>query len=515
MTRRFTSTTLLALAIGALTLGAHAAPVGGPAAGTTIENTGVLEYLRAGSVASESASASLTVSAVYQISLDPGTPLGPISYYPPGPRPVQFMTLNNDSNAPVTFSFNLTGSLSATPWTARIDGGAPGTADDTVTSAGAPMSVTLPAGTSRAIELDFGPGAGNGSGPEEFIFTASGAGLDAQSSGRIQAQNPYYTAVTPLYAPLAVRRGNLVPAPTEYQMRAVTVNRMLWAVRNDGTDTLTQANFRLGLSQGAGLTPLLYHATVTTPSLMVTDLGSFSSLSDLMAAVSLEPNAQLELGVDYDVAALAAGTMIAMQLQAYYGEAGSNLPQYEPGLSSQGNSLAEVKEATLNASKVGFNCYQDVNCFTPVLLSDGQAVEPGSYVQYQVTAGSTFGSAPAPLKAMTIRDYVPAGTHFVSVSGNVNNTVFTRSGPLLWATSASAQPAENLTWTAAPPTSLPTATSSSSGPFIYVGQDTNGNGRIDSGDELIGDITLYLTVQLDGQTPEPSPPDSGGGVSVS
>jgi len=140
------------------------------------------------------------------------------------------------------------------------------------------------------------------------------------------------------------------------------------------------------------------------------------------------------------------------------------------------DTLTVIKGAAA-VTKVAVTC-ADAACTAPV--SNPSSAKPGEYIRYTVEVRNT-GNAGLPYA--TLRDYTPRNTSFVSVTGSSSQT-----GAVLFST-------DRATWNTAAPTTL-SENIFSSGPFAYVGLDSNNDGTVNSADTLAPGATLTLVITV-------------------
>jgi uncharacterized repeat protein (TIGR01451 family) len=119
-----------------------------------------------------------------------------------------------------------------------------------------------------------------------------------------------------------------------------------------------------------------------------------------------------------------------------------------------------------------------VRTSTTVRDATGATAYPGDVIEYTIEA-ENIGTGN--LTNVKISDPIPAYTTFVSVSATA--TGFPAGRNILYST-------DGITWSATPPTSVPT------GGTVYVGVDTNGDGGITNADTMPPGARITITLKV-------------------
>lgn len=443
-----------------------------PAAGSMIVNVAQLEYAEDNRPPVQtSASFTLNVQAVYGADV---TPQSPTMSAPLGLTPVPFVVTNLGNS---TVTTTLTGTSAAGSYSVALDNG-DGiyvAADDPVVS-----SLSLDQAQSVTAFVLYTPAS---TGTEtvylDYSDTVNGVFTQGQSTVTSSGQPDLTIDSVAQF----VRLG---PASVSFELG------------NSGAVSAPAGTVKGVLNSG----PAWFTPTSYVLSSGGTELTRAATLQAALDLIELAPGAPVTLTIEGNVAGASDGQSQNVNLHLW---------SEVPGVPGAEDSLNPESEDTLITAQAGVpivgksaaNCFQDASCST---INSQSSIRPGQYVLYSLAA-QNVGSVP--LEQISLRDYAPQHTTFVSVSASSS-----LGAPLLWATSSGAvSDRTTLSWSATTPTSLGTSTSASSGPFIYVTIDRNGNGSFDAADGLLpGEmLSMRLIVQINGTDPSPELPPSGSG----
>lgn len=465
-------TTLLAL--GALGFGGNAGALGTPS-GTSIENIGLFEFTEPDGTtgSSQTTPVSITVSQVSALDIGPsGTVAAPGQTVTgaPGSTGVLTYTVTNNGNGSDTIDLSTTvasGTASSVTIYADTDGDGkytPGTDQPA-------SSVALAANESATV------------------FVVVGVPSNAAGTSTISVNLSGTTTAT---ATPATDSNNVGAVTATSTVSFTLADDHTTSVNPGGSVTLTHTLANTGNVplDGAALVASSTLGGTTSASQSVTytvttssgGTGTGSSLDAALAAAGSIPiGGTATISAVYVTSTSAADASTYTNTISIYSEqTGANLTNNVPSTApvSDVDSFT-VARGVASVSKVGDGCGTDPTCASPV--AGTTTIKPGEYIRYTVTVNNTGSGT---LAFPTLRDYVPANTSFHSVSGSS-----TPSGTLLYSIDRS-------NWTASAPSALATSTSSTSGPFVYVGMDSNGDGKVDSSDTLAAGQTMRLIITV-------------------
>ncbi|MEF2277501.1 hypothetical protein V3W47_04260 [Deinococcus sp. YIM 134068] len=464
-------TALLAAASSALAVGAPA--------GTTISNTGLFEYTDETGTPTNTPTTPvvITVSAVYHPTIPQnGTVQNPgqVQTALPGQTATLVYDVTNNGNATDTLDLTLTVTDGQTgqPLTATIylDEGN-GSFDGTE-----PIVTSLPnmaADETRKVLVRYTEPANAPGNQETYVnLTATSQGdttqKDDDNVGLITATSIVNFTLDSDNSVTTTPTGTVTASHTLTN----TGNATIVASTLEATATLTDA----GVASG-GI------------SYTVTNSSTGAQVSNANLETALRNAGDLPAGETYTIVVSYTGAASADN-----GETFTNvLSVYSNAVDATGfdnrvesaQAVSDTDTVTVNrgiasVSKTADNCGADQNCANPTLNTT--TAKPGDFVRYTVTVTNTGGSA---LRFPTLRDYVPANTVFESVTGSSTQTG-----------AGIAYSNDRTNWFAANPTALATSTTATSGPFVYVGLDSNNNNVVDAGDSLAPGQTLRLVITV-------------------
>ena len=456
------------LAIGAV----QNAQAAGAAAGDTISNIGTFQYEDdAGQVRTEQTTpVNLTVQQVYNVSITPdGTRTNPgqTVYATPGQTGTLTYTVSNTGNGTDTIKLSVDngqgGTVSGAKFYLDSPTGTPGvfdptdteitelsnlTADQIVTIfVQLPIDANVPANQQTFVNL-IGQSAGNAT------------VTDNNNVGLITAQNVISLSLTTNNTLNATTPGSVVAVHTLQN----TGNSPLDMNTLVATTTLSDPNAVL-----SGATYQIQSATYTGPV-------SNTLQGALNGAPALPSGESYQITVTYTTASgKNAGDNFTETLKIYSSvvDSSDTLNNAEASQVSGVTNTVTIIKGAAAVTKIAQSCGTDATCAAPINTT---TIKPGEYVLYTLSVKNTGTAA---LKFPTLNDYVPENTVFESVIGETTN------GAVLYSNDRS-------NWKTLIPTSLATSSSATSGPFIYVGVNSNGDSTINSADALQPGETLTM-----------------------
>ncbi len=461
-------TSLLALAGAALAAGAPA--------NSTITNTGTFEYTDdAGTTqAQDSNKVNVTVTQVYAVQLGAdgsrATP-GEVVSGTPGQNAELHYTLTNAGNGPDTYTL-----------TTDDGAGAPvGVTYYTVDGAGNRTAVTgnkvaLPADGSANLIAVFAVPANAGGAQAYYVNpTATSSGSTA-ANPVTDGNNVHEVSTRSIH--------NLTFSPD----RSLTVTSP-GAV--DGLHTLTNTgNTPIASGDLAGSGTLSDPAGVLAGVSYVVGDGTRSgtgaatltaALQSYLSGGAIAAGSGVTVTATYSaVSGKNAGDAATDALKVYFTGTSNTTDEYVIGAGNAQtatDSVTVVRGAAAVTKDVE-NCHLDLNCAAPTAGATG--AKPGEYLRYTVTVKNTGTAA---LKFPALKDYVPVNTVFAKLSGAAS------AGTVLYSL-------DKASWNASAPSGLATSTADTSGPFVYVGLDSNASGAVDAADSLAPNATLTLIITV-------------------
>lgn len=498
-TSKFGTRALAGLAAGLL-LGSMNAGAAGAAAGATVSNTGYFEYLPDGApIGTTSTQTSnpvdLTVTQVFDISVtNDGTVATPGQTVSakPGDNAVLTYTVSNPGNGTDTIRLNPVNELgNPIPGAVVfIDTNADGlyTPGEEVTI------VQLPADGSQVVRVyvptnpDRTASTGGSNDLVNLIGTSFGptntgpAGeVDNNNVGQIVYDNVVNLTLDANNAFVATAGATRTVTHTITNTGNTTIDPNQLAVTTTPTGVLASAGSSVTytVTNGGG--------AAGTPN---TDLAAA-----LIAAGPLAPGATYSVLTTYVVGGGTdgqTGSNVITVMSTVVDDTTSTVKtDNEMTAAAQDTDSATLQQGVVTLTKTGLYCGLDSACLAPVAITAGQ-VRPGDFVLYTV---NVVNNGSAPILMPTLRDYVPRNTVFSSVVGETNDAV--GNPGIMYAVSPTAL-RTGLTWTPTAPVTLAPSTTATSGPFVFVGVDTNSNATVDAADRLLpnGILTLRLIVQV-------------------
>lgn len=463
--RKFILTSILALASAAAAVGA---------APGTIQNTGLFEFTDVDNTTSSvTASANITVVQVYDPSVGADgsvSAVGQTQYALPGDTATLTYTVSNLGNGPDSFNLAVTDPQTGLPVPATIyldnGDGVFGPGDTAVTSLS-----NLPADASATVFVQYTvPTTAAGSQVTLLNLTATSAGdntqTDSNNVGAITAINIVSFTLD--------SNNNVSTTPGA----PVSATHTLTNTGNAAIDPTT-------LVSSTALTDANSASGTLTYVVKNNGTGTTSSSSTSLAA-ALQEAGSLSTGQTYTITATYTPATTAQNGNVYSNviTLSSNLTdtatldnRVELAQAVSDTDTITVQRGVASVSKTVDNCGADATCAAPTL--NATEAKPGDYLRYTVKVINTGTAA---MKFPTLRDFVPVNTVFSSVTGSS-----TQAGSVLFS-------ADRTAWNVAAPTALATSTSATSGPFVYVGLNSNGDSKVDASDQLEAGQTLTLTL---------------------
>lgn len=465
---------LIITSLLALTSAAFAA---GTPAGTSISNVGLFEFTDTnGATTGQSTTpVNITVAQVYQPSVTPnGTVAAPgqTATARPGETATLIYDVTNLSNGTDTLSLSITDAVTGAPINGVIylDNNNNGIVDagDTPTATLSNMT----ADETRHVLVQYVVPAGSTGASSTYInLTATSAtnpaAVDNNNVGQITAVN---------IVRFTLEEDRTV---TTTPGAAVTATHTL---TNTGNTPIVAADLRSS-------TTLVTSAAVTV-TYTVTNSATGTTVSNPVLQTALQSAGNLPAGASYTIVvsytpstSAQNGAQFSNTLTVYSVTPDSTGTdnQVESTQAVTDTDTVNVNRGVASVSKVADNCGTSATCADTVVVNTPSA-KPGDYVRYTVSVTNTGAAG---MKFPTLRDYVPANTEFVSVTGTT-----TQAGTQVLFS------ADRTNWNTLAPTTLATTTNPANGPFVYVGLDRTADNdtTVDAGDELAPGQTLNLVL---------------------
>lgn len=460
-------TALLASAGAALAVGAPA--------GSTITNTGTFEYTDdAGTPQAKPSNAlSVTVTQVYAVQLGANgdrTNPGEVVNGDPGKDAELHYTLTNTGNGADTYTLTTDdgagGAVSVTYYIVN------GTTRTAVTN----NQITLPADGSVNLIAVFAVPTGAG-GAQNFYVNPTATSSGSTAANPVTDGDNVHEVSTRSIHNLTFTTDNSLTVTSPGAVNGAhtltnTGNTPIVGGDLAGSGALADAAGVLsgvtymvsdGVSSGAGA------ATLTAA------LQNYLSKYTIAAGSSVTVTAAYTAAIGKN-----AGDAATDALRVYFAGATSSTDEYVIGAGNAptATDTVTVVKGAASVLKSVENCHLDPTCAAPSAAPSG--AKPGEYLRYTVTVSNT---GTAGLKFPAVKDYVPANTVFVKLSGASS------AGTVLYSL-------DKTSWNAAVPTGLATSSSDTSGPFVYVGLDSNSSGAVDAADSLAPNATLTLIITV-------------------
>ncbi|GGS10003.1 hypothetical protein [Deinococcus sedimenti] len=472
MKKNLLITALLALATSAAAVGT--------AAGQTIQNIGQFEYTDFDNTSKtiDTTPVNITVASVYNANVGPnGTTTAPGQTVPaaPGQTAVLTYTLTNDGNA--TDSFNLTvldGNGNPIPGTTiYLDNGdgVYGPGDTVVTSV-----ANLPADQQVKLFVTYTVPANTPGSQSTYVnlvatSVANGTVIDNNNVAEISAIN--------------VVRFTL-DGDNSVNVQPNVATQITHTLTNTGNTPVTAADLRATSTIGGTA------AASGTITYTVTNSGTGTSVSNASLQAALQAAGNLAAGQTYTIlvtytpaAGAADGQSFTNTISVYSATAASTTVRNDVTSAApvSDTDTLTVQRGTAAVTKMVDNCGTSATC-TSTIVTNSTSAKPGDYLRYTVRVTNNGSGI---LKFPTLRDYVPTNTEFYSVTGSTTQT----GASILFS-------ADRATWNTAAPTTLASSTSTTSGPFVYVGLNSNSDATVNTSDSLSAgqNLTLVIIVKV-------------------